>query len=60
MIRKELRVTLDRIRYFRKQVEKVREVEATPENFRASTGGYLDEIDRLNLNVCEYLILSSR
>jgi hypothetical protein len=54
---KELQATLDRIRYFQQQVEKLRQVETNPQNYRLSAGGYLDEIDRMNLLVREYLSL---
>ena len=51
----ELEATLTRIRYFQKQVEKLREVETNPQNYRLSAGGFLAEIDRMNLEVREYL-----
>ena len=53
----ELEVTLERIRYFQQQVEKLRQVETNPQNYRLSAGGYLAEIDRMNLQVREYLSL---
>jgi hypothetical protein len=53
----ELETTLERIRYFQQQVEKLREVETNPQNYRLSAGGYLAEIDRMNLEVREYLWL---
>lgn len=53
----ELAVTLERIRHFQKQVEKLRQVETTPQNYRLSAGGYLAEIDRMNLAVRDYLWL---
>jgi hypothetical protein len=53
----ELEATLERIRYFQKQVEKLRQAEANPRNYRLSAGGYLAEIDRMNLQVREYLSL---
>lgn len=52
---KELEVTLARIRHFQKQIEKLREVETNPRNYRLSVGGFLAEIDRMNLEVREYL-----
>lgn len=51
----ELETTLARIRHFQKQIEKIREVEANPQNYRLSVGGFLSEIDRMNLEVREYL-----
>ena len=53
----ELRATLDRIREFHRQVETLRQVETNPDNYRASAGGFLAEIDRMNLEVREYLSL---
>lgn len=53
----ELEATLERIRYFQQQVEKLRQVETNPQNYRLSAGGYLAEIDRMNLQVREYLSL---
>jgi hypothetical protein len=53
----ELEATQERIRYFQQQVEKLRQVETTPQNYRLSAGGYLAEIDRMNLKVREYLWL---
>ena len=51
----ELKATLDRIERFQKQVEKLQEVETNPRNYELSTGGFLAEIDRMNLEVREYL-----
>jgi len=53
----ELEGTKERIRYFQQQVEKLRQVETNPQNYRLSAGGYLAEIDRMNLDVREYLSL---
>ena len=53
----ELEATKERIRYFQIQVEKLRQVETNPQNYRLSAGGYLAEIDRMNLEVREYLLL---
>jgi hypothetical protein len=54
---RELQATLERIRYFQQQVEKLRQVEINPINYRLSASGYLAEIDRMNLAVREYLWL---
>ncbi|MEK6287488.1 MAG: hypothetical protein AABO57_17230 [Acidobacteriota bacterium] len=51
----ELEATKERIRYFQDQVERLRVVETNPHNYRSSAGGYLAEIDRMNLEVREYL-----
>lgn len=53
----ELEATLERIRYFQQQVEKLRQTETNPQNYRLSAGGYLAEIDRMNLQVREYFTL---
>ena len=52
----ELKATLDRIERFEKQVEKLRQVETNPRNYELSAGGFLDEIDRMNFEVQQYLI----
>jgi hypothetical protein len=53
----ELEAMLERIRHFQQQVEKLRQVEANPQNYRLSAGGFLVEIDRMNREVREYLSL---
>ena len=53
----EFEATKERIRYFQNQIEKLRQVETNPQNYRLSAGGYLAEIDRMNLEVREYLSL---
>ena len=53
----ELEATKERIGYFQEQVEKLRQVETNPQNYRLSASGYLAEIDRMNLEVREYLSL---
>lgn len=53
----ELEATKERIKYFQNQVEKLRQVETNPHNYRLSAGGYLAEIDRMNLEIREYLSL---
>jgi hypothetical protein len=53
----ELEAIKERIRYFQQQVEKLRQVETNPQNYRLSAGGFLAEIDRMNLEVREYLSL---
>lgn len=52
----ELKATLDRIERFQKQVEKLRQVETNPRNYELSAGGFLAEIDRMNLEVQHYLV----
>lgn len=51
----ELRVTLARIDRFQQQVARLRQVETNPANYRLSAEGYLAEIDRMNLEVRDYL-----
>ena len=51
----KLEATLDRIERFQKQAEKLREVETNPQNYKLSVDGFLSEIDRMNLEVREYL-----
>ncbi len=53
----ELQVMLERIRYFQQQVAHLRQVEDNPVNYRLSVGGYLAELDRMNLKVRDYLWL---
>ena len=53
----ELRTTLERIERFRRLIEDLRRVETNPVNYRLSAGGFLNEIDRMNLDVREYLSL---
>ena len=51
----ELQVTLERMRQFQLQIAKLRRTEAKPENYRLSSSGYLAELDRMTLEVREYL-----
>ncbi len=51
----ELRGTLETIQRFHRQVAQIRRVETDPETYRMSAGGFLAEIDRMNLEVREYL-----
>jgi len=53
----ELDATLDRIMYFQAQVRHSRKTETNPTNFRLSSSGFLAEIDRMQLEVREYLSL---
>ncbi len=53
----ELEATLDRIKHFQAQVRHLRETEANPTNYRLSSSGFLAEIDRMQLEVREYLML---
>lgn len=51
----ELQVTLERIARFQAQVAHLRQVEAHPDNYHAAASGFLAEIDRMQLDVREYL-----
>ena len=53
----ELRTTLERISRFQQQVIRLRDVETNPTNYRLSASGFLAEIDRMQLEVREYLTL---
>jgi len=52
---KEYNTTLERISQFQKQVDHLRKVETNPENYLLSVSGFLAELDRMNLEVREYL-----
>lgn len=52
---KEYKTTLERIVHFQKQVEHLRENEINSENYRLSVSGFLSELDRMNLEVREFL-----
>ncbi len=56
----ELKVTLERIAQFQGQVAHLRNMETNPANYRAAVSGYLTEIDRMQLEVREYLSLHPR
>jgi hypothetical protein len=56
----ELKVTLERIAQFQAQVAHLRNTETNPINYRAAVQGYLTEIDRMQLEVREYLSLHPR
>jgi hypothetical protein len=53
----ELEATQERIRRFQAQVGHLRRVETNPVNYRLSASGFLVEIDRMQLEVREYLSL---
>jgi len=53
----ELRTMLERIRHFQEQVAHLRIAETNLTNFRLSVSGSLAEIDRMQLEVREYLSL---
>ena len=51
----ELEATLNRIEHFQKIVENLKTFETNPRNYELSAGGFLAEIDRMKLEVREYL-----
>lgn len=53
----ELKTTMERIARFQQLVLQIRATAASPENYRASAGGFLTEIDRMMLDAREYLWL---
>jgi hypothetical protein len=53
----ELQVTLERIAHFQTQLTHLRQVETNPTNYHAAASGFLAEIDRMQLEVREYLSL---
>ena len=53
----ELQVAQDRITRLQAQVLHLRRVETNPANYHASASGFLAEIDRMQLEVRDYLSL---
>ena len=53
----ELEATLERIQHFQAQVAHLRRVEVNPVNYHMAVLGFLSEIDRMQLDVREYLSL---
>ena len=51
----ELNVTLERIGRFQTQLAHLRNVESNPVNYHAAASGLIAEIDRMQLDVREYL-----
>lgn len=51
----EFEATLARIRKFQEQVALIRKHETNPGSYRLSVGGYLAELDRMTLEVREFL-----
>lgn len=52
---REYETTLQRVAHFQRQIEHLRKTETNPHNYRLSAGGYLSELDRMLLQVREYL-----
>lgn len=53
----QLETTIRRISWFQGQLTHLRNTEANPVNFHASAKGFIMEIDRMQLEVREYLSL---
>ncbi len=51
----EFNTTFDRITRLQKQVVRLREIETNGENYRLCASGFLAELDRMNLEIREYL-----
>jgi len=51
----ELEGTLERIRQFQAQLAHLRRTETNPTNYRLSASGFIAEIDKMQLEVREYL-----
>ena len=51
----ELSTTLDRIRYVQNQLVLLRQAETNLFNYRLSSSGFIAEVDRMQLEVREYL-----
>jgi len=52
---RELQITQERILQFERQIAHIRKIETNTENYRMSAGGLLAEIDRMNLEIRDYL-----
>lgn len=53
----EYKTTLERIACFHEQVGHLRRTETNPMNYHAAASGFLAEVDRMQLEVREYLSL---
>jgi hypothetical protein len=51
----EYQTTMERIALLRRQIEHLRKTEANPNNYRLSASGFLAELDRMQLEVREFL-----
>ena len=51
----QLQTTIERIAWFQNQVARLRRTETNPVNYRAAVSGFLSELDRMQLEVREYL-----
>lgn len=53
----ELNAMLERIRHFQAQIAYLRQMETNPANYHAAVSGFLAELDRMQLEVRDYLSL---
>ena len=51
----QLQTTIDRIGWCQQQLAQLRATEPNPVNYRAAASGFLAEIDRMQLEVREFL-----
>ena len=51
----ELQTTFERISWFQKQIIQLRATETDAVNYKAASSGFLAEVDRMQLEVREYL-----
>jgi len=51
----ELQVMMERIRRIQSQLSALRKAETNPTNYRLSSSGFIAELDRMQLEVREYL-----
>jgi hypothetical protein len=51
----ELQVMMERIRRIQNQLSTLRKAETNPTNYRLSSSGFIAELDRMQLEVREYL-----
>jgi hypothetical protein len=51
----ELEATLERIRQFQAQLAHLRRTETNQTNYRLSASGFIAEVDKMHLEVREYL-----
>lgn len=51
----EFKATLERIARFQEQIAQLRRVESNPDNYHGAVSGFLAEVDRMQLDVREYL-----
>jgi hypothetical protein len=53
----EMRRTVERIAWFQEQAVQLRRTEKNPMNYRAAVSGFLAEMERMQLEIREYLSL---